>query len=190
MALNQEQKLGQPQKPNENKTTIDDKTLDSKIIEYINKNPGVHFNDLLRALNLAAGTLQYHLNKMEQQKQIIVIRKEYKTLYFPPSLRDPQDQKIMILLRQKIPRNLLLILLEHKEKSGHELTKLLSITKSTLSYYTKRLEELGILKTAIEGREKRFSVAQPEKVAQLLSEHKKSFSDELVDRFVDLWVRI
>jgi predicted transcriptional regulator len=156
-----------------------EENLDSVILKYITKTPGVHFNDLQRALDLAPGTLQYHLNRMEKGGKVIVVRKEYKTLYFPISIRDPTDQKIIILLRQRIPRTLLLILLEHTEKTGHELKDSLKITKSTLSYYTRHLE-----------KEKRFSVSEPERVAKLLSEHKKSFGDEMVDRFVDLWVRI
>lgn len=167
-----------------------EENLDSVILKYITKTPGVHFNDLQRALDLAPGTLQYHLNRMEKGGKVIVIRKEYKTLYFPISIRDPADQKIIIMLRQRIPRTLLLILLEHTEKTGHELKDSLKITKSTLSYYTRHLEKLGILNIKIEGREKRFSVSEPERVAKLLSEHKKSFGDEMVDRFVDLWVRI
>jgi predicted transcriptional regulator len=167
-----------------------EESLDSVIFDYITNNPGVHFNDLQRALDLAPGTLQYHLNRMEKTEKIIVLRKEYKTLYFPPSMRDPADQKIILFLRQRIPRALLLILLEHPGKTGYELKKLLKITKSTLSYYTRHLEKLGVLEIKVEGREKRFSVSEPQRVAKLLTEHKKSFGDEMVDRFVDLWIRI
>ncbi len=165
-------------------------SIPKSILEYITNHPGVHFNDLLRALDLAAGTLQYHLNQMERKHKIIVLRKEYKTVYFPTTMDDPIDQNIIVLLRQRISRTLLMILLEHSEKSGSELTKLLKITKSTLSYYTSRIEKLGLLKTKVVGREKRFSVKQPERIARLLTEHRKSFGDEVVDRFVELWVRI
>ena len=171
-------------------TQDDKKNANAQILSYIKQNPGVHFNDLVRALKFAPGTLQYHLTRMEKEKEIIVLRKEYNTLYFPRSLENPLDQKIMILLRQRIPRNLLLILLEHKIKSGQDLIKSLKITKSTLSYYIRRIEKLGILIIHIKGREKLFSLDRPERIARLLQEHKKSFGDELVDRFVDLWVRI
>jgi len=168
----------------------DSEKLAAEILLYITHHPGVHFNDLLRALNLAPGTLQYHLNRMEKENQVLVQRLEYKTLYFPPALHDPMDQRIMILLRQEIPRKLMIILMEESNKTGQELTKLLKITKSTLSYYTRRLENVGVLKIVIEGREKHYSVTDPNRVANLLTEHKKSFSDKMVDRFVELWVRI
>jgi predicted transcriptional regulator len=168
----------------------DQTKVEDDIINYITTHPGVHFNDMLRGLGIAAGTLQYHLNRMETKKEIIVLRKEYKTLYFPVSLKDPVDRKILVFLRQQIPRTMLLILIEHPDKTGHELTKLLKITKSTLSYYTKRLGELDIIKIKVEGREKHYSVTHPGRIAKLLTEHKKSFSDEMVDRFVDIWVRI
>ena len=168
----------------------EDKPLADSIVSYISSHPGIHFNDLLRALNIAAGTLQYHLNQMEGSEAIIVHRKRYYTRYFPPEMKDPTDQKIMVLLRQRIPRSLLLHLLEFQENTGTELTKVLNITKSTLSYYTTRLEKLGMLNIKVVGREKRFSVVGPQRIANLLKEHQKSFGDEMVDRFVDLWVRI
>ena len=160
------------------------------ILAYITKHPGVHFKDLNRALQLAPGTLQYHLNRMEESQTIIVLRKKYITSYFPTSMKDPLDQKIMVLLRQEIPRTFIILLLEENDKPGSELVKSLKITKSTLSYYTKRLVELGILSIRIKGREKRYTVNNPERTAKLLKEYKKSFGDELVNRFVDLWVRI
>lgn len=165
-------------------------SLATDIISHIKKHPGVHFNDLTRALNIAPGTLQYHLNRMERDKSVIVLRKEYYTRYFPSTMEDPKDQKIMVLLRQKLPRKLLIILLEESNKTGQELIKLLKITKSTLSYYTRRLEKLEILKTEVEGREKRYSINEPERIAKLLNDFKKSFADEMVDRFVEVWVRI
>ena len=75
-------------------------------------------------------------------------------------------------------------------KSGLELAGLLKITKSTLSYYTKRLVVLDILSIKTEGREKRYSVNNPKRAAKLLKEYQISFGDEVVNRFVDLWVRI
>jgi predicted transcriptional regulator len=168
----------------------DDKNIALDILSYIKNNPGQHYNNILRALKLAPGTLQYHLNRMERANEIIVIRKKYYTRYFPVSMKHPLDQKIMVLLRQNIPRQLFLILLEDSEKSGHELSDLLNVTKSTLSYYMRHLEKLDILNIKSEGREKLYSLKNPKRIAELLRIHKKSFGDEMVDRFVEVWVRI
>ena len=166
------------------------RSVGAAILAYIAKHPGVHFKDLLRELNLAPGTLQYHLNKMEKNQEIIIMRKKYFTSYFLPSMKDPLDQKTMVLLRQNIPRKLIILLLEKSERPGFELTKSLKISKSTLSSYAKRLIELGILNIKAEGREKNYSVNDPQRVVKLLREYKKSFGDEVVDRFVEVWVRI
>jgi predicted transcriptional regulator len=166
------------------------KRIVSNILSYITDNPGQHYNNMLRALKIAPGTLQYHLNRMERSHEIIVLRKRYYTRYFPVSMENPVDQKIMVLLRQNIPRKLLIILLEDTEKTGHELVELLNVTKSTLSYYMRHLEKLDVLYINIEGREKRYSLKNPERIAELIKKHKKSFGDEMVDRFVEVWVRI
>lgn len=177
-------------KKKQNSTHTNDRQVHLTIVTYIKKNPGNHFNNLQRALSLAPGTLQYHLNRMEKANEIVVVRKQYYTRYFPSSMKDPADRKLMVLLRQKIPRTLLMLLIEHSGRTGTELARSLNINKSTLSYYTTRLEKLGVIKIQSKGREKRFSVNQPERISKLLSDYKKSFGDEMVDRFVDLWVRI
>jgi predicted transcriptional regulator len=166
------------------------KRISYNIIQYITNNPGQHYNNILRALNIAPGTLQYHLNRMERSNDIIVVRKKYFTRYFPISMENPVDQKIMVLLRQNIPRKLLIILLEESEKTGHELTDLLNVTKSTLSYYMRHLEKLEVLNIDVKGREKIYSLKDQTRIAELLSKHKKSFGDDMVDRFVEVWVRI
>jgi predicted transcriptional regulator len=178
------------QTPGPNGAENTKESLSDIILKYIREHPGIHFNDLHRDLNLAPGTLQYHLNRMESSGKVLVIRMEYKTLYFPPGMSDPMDQKILTMLRQQIPRKLILILLENNNRSGQELIKLLKITKSTLSYYTRRLEKLEVIKSNIQGREKFYSVINSAHVARLLMDHKKSFSDKMVDRFIELWARI
>jgi predicted transcriptional regulator len=168
----------------------DKKEMALQIISYIDNNPGQHYNNILRALKIAPGTLQYHLNRMERAKKIIVVRKKFYTRYFPKTMKHPVDQNIMVVLRQKIPRNLLLLLMEGSDKTGHELAELLNVTKSTLSYYTRQLEKLDVINITIDGREKRYSLKDPARIAELIKKHKKSFGDEMVDRFVEVWVRI
>jgi predicted transcriptional regulator len=168
----------------------DNKKVAMKLISYINNNPGQHYNNILRALKLAPGTLQYHLNRMEREGKVIVVRDKFYSRYFPESMKHPIDRNIMVVLRQKIPRKLLLILLDNGERTGYELAESLKITKSTLSYYIRHLDKLDIINIEIDGREKRYSLKDPKRIAQLIKKHKKSFADELVDRFVEVWVRI
>lgn len=174
-----------PMKEQKNK-----KEIALNILSYISNNPGIHFNKMQRTLNVAAGTLQYHLNRMERAEKIIVVRKKYYTRYFPVTMKHPIDQNIMVILRQNLPRKLILILLESSERTGHELTELLNITKSTLSYYIRQLERLDVIKINVIGREKRYSIKNPNRITNLLKKHKKSFGDDMVDRFIEVWVRI
>ena len=53
------------------------------ILNYIRKNPGNHYSNLLRQLNVSRGTLTHHLRKLEEGN-LIVVREDGKFKYFHP----------------------------------------------------------------------------------------------------------
>ena len=46
--------------------------------------PGEHFNAVTRALDLASGQVQYHLNKLRNQGQIVEEHLYGRTHYYTP----------------------------------------------------------------------------------------------------------
>ena len=59
-----------------------------KIIEYVINNPGKHYSDVLRQLDVSRGTLTHHLRRLEEEN-LIIVRKDGKFKYlYPPGLVD------------------------------------------------------------------------------------------------------
>jgi len=57
------------------------------ILNYIKKNPGNHYSNVLRQLDVSRGTLTHHLRRLEEEK-LIVVREDGKFKYFyPPGMK-------------------------------------------------------------------------------------------------------
>ena len=71
-----------------------------KIYAAIKKNPGLHIRELQRLLDIPLASLQYHLNYMARRNVIVEEKAEHYTRYYCTPL-DPEDKKILSVLRQK-----------------------------------------------------------------------------------------
>ncbi len=58
-----------------------------KIAHQIFLYPGIHYNELLRATELQPGTLQWHLNKLIQNRIVRKDKVENFVVYFPMNMR-------------------------------------------------------------------------------------------------------
>ncbi len=162
-----------------------------KIFSTIDSSPGLHFRELQRRTGIAVGSLQYHLDFLEKKHLIRVVKDGKFSRYF--SIRGKQlgeSQNTMSLLRKEKVRKIILFLLEKKKANQLSIANAAGLSTSTTSWHLSQLMEKGLLSRELSGRETFFSVKEPEKVAGLIVSHRKSFLDELVDSFVEIWEEI
>ncbi len=159
-----------------------------RIYEEIVLNPGLHFRELQRRLNMPVGMLSYHLNVLVR-RGLITIRKEGKyTRYFANTTMTHEERKIMALLRNEVSRRIVIYLLEEGQKTHGDISKHLGLSPSTVSYHLNRLVKNGVLEREVRGRESYFQVRKPDEVAFTLIKYRKSFLDTLVDNFAAFWM--
>lgn len=59
-----------------------DQDARKQILAYLKAHPGVHFRELLRALDMGSGALQYHLSVLERAGMIVPQRAGMYLRYF------------------------------------------------------------------------------------------------------------
>lgn len=158
-----------------------------KIFDHISNNPGAYMREIQKELGMATGQLEYHLKYLETHGLIAWESVSNKKRYFVQDEVNYPDRKVLSLLRQEIPRRILLILIERGEKGFSELHKDFEISKSTLSFHLKKLTKHGMIEGRREGRKKVFKCIKPYKIAQVLVTYQDSFVDDAVDKFIDVW---
>ncbi|QCJ48108.1 MULTISPECIES: winged helix-turn-helix transcriptional regulator [Haloprofundus] len=158
----------------------------SRIAAHVHHNPGVHFNELVRALDLAPGQVQYHLRRLGRDERVAETHLYGKTHYYPSTF-DEWERGVLALVRRETARDVLGVLLERDEATPAEVADEVGIARSTLAWHTKRLEEQSVVEKRYDSRGRvTLALARPEATARLLA----SVSPSLPERFVDRFTRL
>lgn len=161
-----------------------------RIYDYITVSPGTHFRELERRLSLPTGVIAYHLKYLEDAEMIIgKIEGRYKRYYVVGKMGS-KDKKLMSVLRQEIPRRILMHLIMNPGSTHKALKELFTISPSTLSFHIKKLVDVGAVSKVKEGREHKYFVENEEEVAKALITYKQSFLDSVVDSFANTWLEM
>ncbi|WP_342303876.1 winged helix-turn-helix transcriptional regulator [Methanolobus sp. ZRKC5] len=159
-----------------------------RIFEMIQSSPGIHMRELERTLDIAVGNLQYHLHYMEKKNLISTHKDEQFVRYFVKNKElDADDRKVMSFLRKKACSHILVTLMEAPGMNNKDLSSAIGLSPSTVSWHLNKLVASGIVQKTVCGRESKFKVMCPEKVAELIITYNASFFDKLLDNFIEMW---
>ncbi len=157
------------------------------IFSYISEYPGCYLRQIKDALDLAMGQVSYHLGYLEDHGLISHQMSGNKKRYFINDEVNYPDRKIIGLLRQKIPRTILIFMLENGSCTFSQLLENFDVSKSTLSFHLKKLRKASLLSVGKEGKNNVYTCKDGRKVAQVLITYRESFIDDAVERFVNTW---
>lgn len=122
-----------------------------RVYEYIRSNPGVHYSEIKRELDLNNGNLTYHLHTLEREALIKSRTKGRFKVFYPMDVKIPADMEPQI---SSFRSQLLDIIREHPGISQKELGALLPNKKQrTISYHIKTMSREGVLRLEKVGRE-------------------------------------
>ena len=158
-----------------------------RIFQHVKKMPGTHMREIGREANIPMGTLEYHLHYLVKAG-ILVTREDGRyTRYFASDEGGRRERDILACIRQEPPRRITTFLLLNPGLSHGKILENFQMSASTLSFHLKKLVGGGILRQEKEGRENRYWVIEPDLVAKVLITYRKSFLDDVVDRFAEVW---
>ena len=157
-----------------------------RIYSTISKNPGLHFREVQRRTDIATGALQYHIDYL-QKKHLVMTEKDGKFSRFYAVRGEDVDTELMSLLRQDSVRKIVLFLMKRRRATLPQISKDVGLSASTTSFHMQKLQQSEMVVQKNYGKKTYFSLKDKDRVLALLLTYKKSFLDELVDNFVDIW---
>lgn len=163
----------------------------SLVRDCVRENPGIHFNEITRSLDIATGQTQYHLRRLLRENRLVSESVCGRTHYYPPTYSEWERTSIA-LFRRETTRELVVVLLESGEKTPAELTDRLDLARSTVEWHLSNLVEYDIVtkQPRPDGDGVVVVLEQPDVVYRLLREIDPRVSDRLVDRFARLTDRL
>ena len=157
-----------------------------KVYSIIIKNPGLHFREIQRRVDIATGALQYHVDYLKK-KNLIKEEKSGKFVRFYSVREETVDKELMNLLRQEEVRKILWFLINKRRANTKVISENIEMSKSTAQFHMNKLVEAEIV---IEKKEKSntfYSIKNKEPIIEHLVVYKKSFLDSLVESFAEIW---
>ena len=155
------------------------------IADHVQDNPGVHFNAVVRALDLAPGQVQYHLRRLRSEETVVTENVRGRTHLYPPEY-DDWERAALAMFRRETARDLLAHLLDAGEATPTELADELGVARSTVEWHLDELTTRDLVDKHREGNRVRLELVRPEATADLLGEITPSLPERMVDRFTRL----
>jgi len=163
------------------------------IFECIRNYPGIHLREVARRTGLKLSLVDYHIRGLIKREMLVQIKEDgYRRFYVldhPGTGRlsiSSQHRRMMHLLRQKVPLDIVTILLEKESCTHGEMLSLLGISGSTLSYHLSRMRQAGLVERSRSPRGNTFRLSRPAEVLWLLKKGNIKHPT-VVDGFISLW---
>lgn len=158
----------------------------TRIANAVRSRPGIHFNGLVRSLDLATGQVQYHLKRLVAEEGVIKVELYGRTHYFPEEY-DAWERTTLSLLRRETTRDVVAALFESGTARPNELAADLDLARSTLEWHLDHLIEQDVVeKRRTRHNEVRIELARPADTLELVREADPTLLGKMVSRFTRL----
>ncbi|HIH09443.1 MAG TPA: winged helix-turn-helix transcriptional regulator [Candidatus Diapherotrites archaeon] len=162
-----------------------------KIYLKIKANPGLHFRELQRRVGIATGALQYHLEYLAK-RHLIRAEKDgndngRKFIRYYLVRQNFEETELMSLLRQESIRRIIVFLMQKRFAGTATICDGVGLGPSTVSWHLEKLSLAGICQKSRRGRKAFYRIIDKGRIAKLLVGYRRSFLDEVVDNFVEVW---
>lgn len=169
------------------------------IYQFILKSPGLHLRELSRRLHMPLTTVKYHLHVLQKRELIKEKTEGRYHRYYVTHKIGAREKKIISLLREDIPRTIILYLMIRYWSPQIDISKSLKKHPTTIEFHLKKLMDLGLIQQVkpvdgkiyrdekpriIEcetiGREKVYILKNPQQIYDLLITYKHSIIEEMI----------
>lgn len=170
--------------------------LRRRLLDEVQKYPGLHLRELARALGIPPSHAQYHLRVLEKTGLVAVERQEGYLRHYPTKATPvgnlphlgAHERGMLRLLRQPAILRILVVLLLDGPLALAELGRRCGVTPATSWHHVQRLSREGIVERSPAPEPLQWRVRDPELVRRLLIEYEPP--PAYVEGFLEAWQRL
>ncbi|NHJ47973.1 MAG: winged helix-turn-helix transcriptional regulator [Asgard group archaeon] len=126
----------------------------AKIFTLIKTKPGIHYNEIVKNLELSRGQTTWHLRYLERYDMIKRMKTKQFVIFYPnDGVIDENESNIQLVLMKSETRNRIFdCIIENPGITQNNLMHKLNISQSKLAYHLIILEDLDIIYIQKKGR--------------------------------------
>ncbi len=127
-----------------------------RLLEYVKKNPGVRFVNIVRETSINRGTALYHLGVLEYFDMITRFKSGGSTLYFQNSgMYSNREKVVSLALQEPTQRHIIDFLSKNEGATRGDIAKALGLSGSTITWHTAVLKKYAIVQAEKDGAKKK-----------------------------------
>ena len=140
------------------------------VLEIIEKNPGIRFNEIMRISNIRNGTLSHYVKKLEEENSIELERTPRVTRLYPAGIPE-KEAKICKYLTMDSQKKMILFLLEKKTATSREIREFIEKSPSVISVNLNELFREKIIEKKYDIPSNKYSLRNPEQIKGIVNEY-------------------
>ena len=140
------------------------------VLEIIEKNPGIRFNEIMRLSNIRNGTLSHYVKKLEEENIIELERTPRVTRLYPAGISG-KVAKICKYLTMDSQKKMILFLLKKKTATSQEIRENIEKSPSVVSVNLNELFREKIIEKKYDIPSNKYSLRNPEQIKGIVNEY-------------------
>ena len=155
------------------------------VLDVIEKNPGIRFNEIMRITDIRNGTLSHYVKKLEEGGNIKLQRTPRVTRAYPIGIAT-NDANICKYLTIPTQKKLILFLLKKEVATSIEIREYLKKSPSVISVNLNQLFREKIINKEYDIPSNKYSLKNSKEVRGVLNEYYPSLIDSLSENITEM----
>jgi len=155
------------------------------ILDVIEENPGIRFNDIMRVTNIRNGTLSHYVQKLERNGSIKLERTPRVTRAYPIGIGS-HEATICKYLTMPTQRKLILFLLKKEVVTSVEVRQFLRKSPSVISVNLNQLFRAKIINKKYDIPSNKYSLKNPREIKGVLKEYYPNLIEQLSENTIEM----
>ena len=155
------------------------------VLEIIEKNPGIRFNEIMRISNIRNGTLSHYVKKLQEEKSIELERTPRVTRLYPAGIPE-KEAKICKYLTMDSQKKIILFLLKKKTATSQEIREFIEKSPSVVSVNLNELFREKIIEKKYDIPSNKYSLKNPEQIKGILDEYYPESLTKLSENTIEM----
>lgn len=140
-----------------------------RLVDHVERHPGIHLRQLARDLGLAIGTTEHHLHLLVRHGILERHDQSGHAAYFVQGTCPATERRLLCVLRGDTPRRLLRALAADPDLDTAALSARLGVSRSAVAHHIAKLIEEGLVERLRVGRGSLLQVRDPAALSQALA---------------------
>ena len=163
----------------------------NQILRFIEENPSCHLRKIKKELDLAMGTVQYHLDRLEKAGRITSQKQGLHKHYFLVGAFEENEKQLLEVLSNETAREILMFIIEQKYPSQSEISRHMGISSPSVSWQIKRLQDYRVIDEIKEGKSKRYKLhGDSKQFVALLKNYYPSIWNRWSNRLAEIFLSL